>query len=394
MRYLPPVSSPLCVRALAHAGAAAIDGASGRQAIVRVSGMLAQRYGAATVALTDSGTSALILALRAVVPAGGTVALPAYACVDLVAAAVRAGVRVRLYDIDPSTLGPDLESMRQTFQRGAQAVVVAHLYGYPADVVAVRGVADVAGVRVIEDAAQHAGGRLGGVRLGATGPVAVLSFGRGKGTTGGRGGAVMATRGAAPDVAESWQRALEARAIPAGWGDLARAAVQWAFGRPALYGIPASIPALHLGETVYHAAGEPARLSGAAAALVERSLARVDADRVRRAARAWWYTERLEGMPTVRVVHPIAGAEPGYLRFPILDATPGMAGRSPAPRLGVVRSYPRPLGEEPAIAAVLAPREPPMPGARAICERLLTLPTHAAVTDRDAGRVVEWLARR
>jgi hypothetical protein len=28
-------------------------------------------------------------------------------------------------------------------------------------------------------------------------------------------------------------------------------------GRPSIYGIPASIPALHLGETVYHEAGEP-----------------------------------------------------------------------------------------------------------------------------------------
>ena len=48
------------------------------------------------------------------------------------------------------------------------------------------------------------------------------------------------------------------------------------------------------------------------------------------------------------------------------------------------------LNEEPAAAVVLHMREPPMPGARGICSRLFTLPTHAAVTDADAERIVEW----
>ena len=68
---------------------------------------LRARYAATDVVLTDSGTSALILALQALVPAGGTVAYPAYACIDLTAAALGAGMRVRLYDLDPATLSPD-----------------------------------------------------------------------------------------------------------------------------------------------------------------------------------------------------------------------------------------------------------------------------------------------
>jgi dTDP-4-amino-4,6-dideoxygalactose transaminase len=118
----------------------------------------------------------------------------------------------------------------------------------------------------------------------------------------------------------------------------------------------------------------------------------VDADRAARARRAEWYLQRLSGVETVQLTRPIADAEPGYLRFPVLSARSEEALRAAAPALGVVRTYPRPLGEEPAIAAVLRAPEPTiaMPGAQTLCRRLVTLPTHAAVTDADAERVVEW----
>lgn len=403
-RHLPPAASPVSFRALARATVAAARSEKGGAALDRVAQLLRERYRATAIALTDSGTSALVLALRTFLPRGGTVALPAYGCIDLVAAAIRARVQVRLYDIDPSTLGPDLDSLRRTAGRGVDVIVVTPLYGYPVDMSSVRDVGTAAGVQLIEDAAQHAGARVGGVPVGATGPLSVLSFGRGKGTTGGRGGAVFATEAAGPELALSlstWTEGLGAGARKrasdqrAGWGDLGRAAAQWAFGQPAFYAIPASIPALGLGQTVYRPAHEPGRLSRAAATLVESALARADADRAARGQRAAWYRHRLTDVDDVRLVQPIAGAEPGYLRFPILCARSDGGINETAPALGVVRTYPRPLGEEPAIAAVLKTGESTIstPGAQILCCRLLTLPTHASTTDLDAKRVLEWARR-
>ena len=396
-RYLPPVASPVSFRALARATAVAVRRASGDAALGRVTEVLRARYGATAVALTDSGTLALVVGLRSLLPRGGTVALPAYACVDLVAAAIRTPIQVRLYDSDPLTLGPDLDSLRRAVARGVDVIVVAPLYGYPVDMVSVRDIASAAGVQVIEDAAQHAGGRVSGVPVGASGPVTVLSFGRGKGTTGGRGGAVFATDGARPEVVAALSAWIEGAGTRtndrrAGWDDLGRAVAQWAFGRPALYAIPASIPALGLGQTVYRPAPDPGRLSRAAASLVERALTRMDADRDLRAQRAAWYHQRLADDETVQLVQPIAGVQPGYLRFPILSARPDGALHPAAPALGVVRTYPRVLGEEPAIAAILKLGESTIatPGAQTLVRQLLTLPTHAAVTDADAERIVAW----
>jgi dTDP-4-amino-4,6-dideoxygalactose transaminase len=187
-RRQPPVLSPVSSRALVDGVAAAIGLDS--NAHEGVSEDLRKRYRCHDALLTDSGTSALILALRRIAPQG-IVALPAYGCIDLTTAALGAGVRVRLYDIDPVTLSPDLDSVRAALRRGVDAIVVTHLYGYPADMFGVASLAAEAGVPVIEDAAQGAGGTLRGSLLGSIGDVSVLSFGRGKGMTGGSGGALL-----------------------------------------------------------------------------------------------------------------------------------------------------------------------------------------------------------
>jgi dTDP-4-amino-4,6-dideoxygalactose transaminase len=387
-RRQPPVVShvsPSAVLAAARVAARRYAGRVDRGDEV-VRSALSTRYDARAVALTDSGTAALVIAMRLTAPRG-TVALPAYGCVDLIAAAVRARVRVRLYDVDPATLSPDLDSVRQALARGADAVVVAHFYGYPADVPGVRALADAAGARVIEDAAQQAGGRLGSTRLGAFGPLSVLSFGRGKGTTGGRGGALLATAEAGAPVigaVEAVGRGMPPRA--AGWGEVVIAAAQWVLGRPGTYGIAASLPGLHLGETIYHPAGEPGPLSRAAAALVRRGLPRADAERLARARIAESLIGQLARVPSFHPVRAIGGGTPGYLRLPVLDE----AGRRPVPAMGIVRSYPRPLSEEPELAPIIHRGEPDAPGARDICRKLLTLPVHEYVTPADERQMVEW----
>ena len=120
-----------------------------------------------------------------------TVALPAFSCFDVAAAAVRFGRPVRFYDVDPATLGPDPESLRRAVAAGARVVVAASAFGVPVDWELVGHALSGSDALVIEDAAQGHGGRWAGARLGAHGRLGVLSFGRGKGWTGGTGGALL-----------------------------------------------------------------------------------------------------------------------------------------------------------------------------------------------------------
>jgi dTDP-4-amino-4,6-dideoxygalactose transaminase len=375
------VASPLSASDIAGA---VLDTITRRDHGDAVRAVLAREFRASDVLLTDSGTSALVLALRMFAKPGQVVAMPAYACVDLIAAARRADVRVKLFDIDPHTLSPDMDSVRRVLTDGVSALVVAHLYGFPADMPAVMQAARSAGVPVIEDAAQHAGATVAGQPAGSFGDVTVLSFGRGKGTTSGRGGALLFRGGTSLSQLDP----VHGRAGSA--GDIAVAAASWTLGRPSIYGIPASIPSLHLGETVYHEAGEPLGMSLGATAILQRTLPRVRDALLKRRVNAAALRDAADDSRNVDAVRVVATGESGYLRFPILVSD----GVHDDTIIGIARAYPRPLAEEPEIRSIFVQSSEQFPGAGELACRLMTLPTHHMLTQTDTTELNAWLRNR
>lgn len=383
-RWQPPVLSPVSSRALLDGVGAAIGfRRSDQESVISA---LCKRYSSADALLTNSGTSALILALRKAVPRGGTVAFPGYACVDLTTAALGAGIRVRLYDTDPHTLSPDLDSVRRAAGRGVDAIVVAHLYGYPADVPGVENLAAEYGVPVIEDAAQGAGGTLGGNLLGSLGELSVLSFGRGKGMTAGSGGALLVNTLALA----AWTKELRAElgAAPGGGVEVVTLAAQSVLARPSVYRFPASIPALKLGEMVYHPPTEPRPMAAAAAAILQSAL-KIDEREVEyRRIRAKNLLNRIQDAHCISPVAPISGGEPGFLRLAMIDNSGSRLPRAP---IGALRGYPITLGQHAQLQPLLMPGERAGKGAEFLRDRLFTLPTHSRVTQPDLERVAKWL---
>jgi perosamine synthetase len=384
----PPTYSPLQWSALrAGAGAALRRGGDDRAALCA---LLAREFAADGVALFASGTQALQTALlEARESVGGgpdvTVALPAFTCFDVATAAVGAGLRIALYDVDPTTLAPDLDSLTSVLADGVPIVVAAPLFGLPVDWEAVRDCAAATGALIIEDAAQGSGASWHGRPLGGLGDTSVLSFGRGKGWTGGGGGALL-TRGsgALPLARNGRDLGAELRA-------LTLAAAQWAFGRPALYGIPAALPWLGLGETRYRDPVAPRALPRAAAGLLLRAAPAARREAAERRQRAEQLREAISGSPRVRLIQPVAGGVPGYLRLPIRvkGGLDGVANAQMARRLGAARSYPSPLGELPAVRQRLVGdkgRWSP-PGAVELARELITLPTHSLLSAREVDQL-------
>ena len=354
-----------------------------------VAGELCRRYDVTDALLTDSGTAALVMALRAFAGRGGVVAYPGYGCIDLTAAAVRAGVQVRLYDLDPVTLSPDLESVRKVIRRGVDAIVVAHLYGYPADVGGVQELASKAGIPVIEDAAQAGGGTLRGTRLGGIADISILSFGRGKGVTAGSGGALLLRPGAFAERTLPPQFELE----PArrGGHEVTALAAQWILARPFLYRIPAAIPALKLGEMVYRPAPEPRAMSPVAASMLPDALGMEETEVARRRARATNILSSIGEARRLLPIRSIAGGESGYLRLALLDRTGDVL---PRESLGAVRGYPMALDQHQQLGPLLVSNEKSGTGSATLRDRLFTVPTHSRVRDVDVARLIAWIAER
>jgi len=359
----------------------------------RLVSTLSQRYPCERVVLTGSGTQALDLAIRLGLGAGragAPVALPAYSCFDVVTAAAGAGAPVLFYDLDPETLTPDMDDLRRALGRGARAVVIASLFGFPVDWDTVGAHCAEAGAVLIEDAAQGLGSVWGGREGGTFGDLTVLSFGRGKGWTGGGGGGLlMRVRG------QGMEEVPEIHLLPprtgAGPRGAAATLAQWGFGRPSLYGLPSSLPWLGLGETAYEDPVPPRAISAFSAALAaatgEAALAEVACRRRRvEALRDLVTSSRDAGF--LRIVSPLAGGESSYLRFPVLSnpvSLPVLDTRA-ARSLGIMRGYPRCLPELPAAKELSRGSARRFPGAEELSRELFTVPTHSLLGPRDLAR--------
>lgn len=380
--WLPPVHSP--IRA---AGALRALARPGRSAAEALEQLLAHRFDADEVVLCGSGTQALQLALefaRRETERDG-VLLPAFTCYDLVSAAVGAAMRPIFYDLHPDTLLPRADSVERAAAERPAAMVAVHHFGFLTPLDSLKPLAS-AGGWLIEDAAQAQGGAIGGRRLGSLAPLSVLSFGRGKGWTGGGGGALLLRHqaaGAARDLKAMLAPPRSAATV------LGRLGAQWLLARPGLYALPASLPGIGLGETRYVPPVPPAALSPAVAGQIMVNASAAEAEAETRRERARRLRTRLAGIPRLQM--PPERGEPGYLRLPARiagQATQEILSRS-ASRLGIVATYPRPL---PSLAAERdRVRSEDTPGASALARELFTLPTHRHVGQRHMDRIVRFL---
>jgi dTDP-4-amino-4,6-dideoxygalactose transaminase len=360
-----------------------------RHAPEELASLLRAEYSADEVHLCASGTDALQVAIESArneLGRDAIVALPAFSCFDVASAAIGAAGPFALYDIEPESLAPDLSSLDRALTLGARIAVVAPLYGIPVDWNTLEALASTHGALLIEDAAQGHGASYRNAPLGSLGDISTLSFGRGKGWTGGAGGAVL--------FRDRKVSGTEQGRVPVGAsiGTAARLAVQWGLGRPWVYGLPRRLPGLSLGETVYHDPRPAMPMGGAIAAAVLASRKASLRESGLRRENAEWLRNLLGEQPALRAVACRAGADglSGYLRFPVL-AREGMRGfREPAAavRLGVAQSYPAPLATLPRLAPLIVGQSE-WPGAKQLSAKLITLPAHSLLSKRDRARLAD-----
>lgn len=367
----------------------------GRDPRETLSAVLSERYRALDCTLTASGTHALHLALLTAKALRGDlpVLLPAYTCYEVATAAVGADVRVALYDLDPRTLAPDWDSVRTAARQGTAAIVVAPLFGLPLDWHAARSIADELDAFLIADAAQAHGSSWDGRPVGCVGDLTVLSFGRGKGWTGGGGGALLRRQ-----ISESPTRPT-GLARPGVRGECKTAislAAQCVLGRPNLYGVPAALPSLGLGETIYHEPTFPAAMTRTSAAMLIANEKTSDREVSQRRNNSMRYMQMLsQRMPSDALIGAAFDGSSGALRFPL--RVPGgwsALRKTDAPGLGAAPGYPAPLGDLPALRKLRTDVGRTRPGAEVLARELVTLPTHSLVSEREMrelARIVSGL---
>jgi dTDP-4-amino-4,6-dideoxygalactose transaminase len=133
--------------------------------------------GAAHGIATSSGTSALHLALVAagVRPGDEVITVP-FTFVATVAAIEYAGATPVFVDIEDRHYTMDPAQIEAAITPRTKAIVPVHLYGQPADMDAINGIARACGLVVVEDAAQAHGAKYGDRYAGALGDFGCFSF--------------------------------------------------------------------------------------------------------------------------------------------------------------------------------------------------------------------------
>lgn len=384
LRWQLPVWSPLTL------GAVAAGISPGADALTELERRIREEYGSPGVLLTGSGTIALALAYLASAAQGvrPRIALPAWACPDLMTAADAVDAEVVLYDLDPGTLAPDLDSLRSVLRSQPTAVVVAHWFGLPVDVRPIAELIWSAGAQLIDDAAQGVGASVRSRPVGTGGDYGILSFGRGKGRTGGGGGALLVNTSEAAGRLNHITSLL----VPARGGakSLLPLLGQWAFGRPSLYGLPIRVPALRLGQTVYLPAPELQRMDPSAARVLARVWDLSTEEVGIRGANAERWRGLLHQVRDVAIYEAPPDSAAGWLRYPIMVAN-GLVSSFRNSRMsqhGVSAGYPSLLCDLPLRAGRRLISTDTFSGALLLSQNLFALPVHRRVRGGDVREIM------
>ncbi len=348
---------------------------------------ICQNFSVRHAVFVSSGRAALSVlfsALQRLYPDKNEVALPAYTSFSVPSAVVNAGLRVALYDLDESTLSPNPQSLRDCISDKTLCIVFCHLYGYPCDMDAVREIASAKGIPIIDDAAQAMGAKYRGAYVGTLGTAGIFSLSRGKNITTVDGGIIVTDD---DRLAETLHKIDLPQ--PSGTDRMAiyfKAFILSILLHPRVYWFPLRLPFLHIGASVFNPRFERQRLIPFQAGIGQKMLARLAEINRKRAEIAKTLRTRLkEGG---HCVHQVDGAEAVYLRLPVYHGTVTIRDK---PELGVVKSYPLPLGAIPALQAHLVAPDNSYPVAQMLADTILTLPTHEFVKDSDIDTIREYI---
>lgn len=185
--------------------------------VAELESKIAHIVGAKHGVATTSATSALHLALQVMgLERGDEVILPSFTCMANANAVVIAGGVCRFADIEPRTYNLDAADIERRLTPKTRAIMMVDQIGLPADLDAIRAVAQKHGLLLVDDAATAFGATYKGKPLGGHGVTTCYSFHPRKMITTGEGGMMMT------DNDEWAERARVLRSTGASVSDLAR----------------------------------------------------------------------------------------------------------------------------------------------------------------------------
>jgi perosamine synthetase len=391
-RYVAPAGAPLRLRDLAGAARVFVTpGDHGAALAARVAAQVGAPY-AAVVSTGRAGLCLLMQALADLRRDRDEVIVPSYTCFSVPASIIKAGLRPRIVDIDPATLDYDHAQLAgQGFSR-VLAIVATNLYGLPNDLPRLARLAAEVDAFLVDDAAQSLGATMGGRACGTWGDAGLFSLDKGKNVSAIDGGILVTGNEAIADGLRRRVAALPAPHLPETLLDGVKLAAYASLLHPSLYWLPNSVPQLGLGTTPFTLDYPVQRQSRLLASVGLIAIERLEWLTEQRRTRARALMASLVGLPGIRGIVPVEGAEPAWLRYPVLFDDPAVRDEAIAALrargIGATGSYPLALADVPELREYASAGAS---GGRHVASRVLTLPTHPYVSEADVDVTVRTL---
>jgi dTDP-3-amino-3,4,6-trideoxy-alpha-D-glucose transaminase len=305
-----------------------------------------------------NGTDALTIALRALgVGPGDEVVCPSFTFFATAEAIANVGARPVFCDVDPATACVTAETMDRAVTERTRALVPVHLFGNVAPVGELREL----GLPVLEDAAQAAGATMEGRRAGSLGHAATFSFFPSKNLPCLGDGGAIATNDEEVAAAARTLRFHGSR-----------------------------------DKQTFEDVGYNSRLDEVQAAVLRALLEELDEwNEARRAAAAAYDRHGLREIPGLRVLEPVAGADPAHHLFVVVHENADELAAALGERGIQARGYyRRPVHLQPAMhdfGDVAAIETLELPATDDLAAGNLALPMGTDLRDEEVGEVVAAL---
>lgn len=133
--------------------------------------------GAKHAVAVNSGTDALVIALKALgIASGDEVITTPFTFFATAEAIAMVGAVPVFADIEEDTYNIDPQKIEEKITTKTKAILPVHIFGQPADMASIKKIADKYNLYIVEDACQAVGASIGNTKVGTIGNAACFSF--------------------------------------------------------------------------------------------------------------------------------------------------------------------------------------------------------------------------
>ncbi len=320
------------------------------------------------------------------------VLIPSFCSSDYQKVITGIGLTPRRYDVDPQTLAADIDSLQSKSFDDALAVIAVNVLGYSSDMERLETVCTSQDVFLLEALGYGLGTEYAGRRLGTFGDCSILNFQQGKPIP--IGGGMVVSQNPKLTFSDTGRSSVSP--------NIAALGGYMVFSYPSMYGMyrnggeriaslvigtdrPSTHPESKENVTYVPPFKTISNFQGEIGCRVFECLSE---HRNQRAETAHWYSERLDGVDGISLLSPVAGlSNHPYVRYPLLVESQSLRKHlhEELVRVGIQSSM---MYDWPVIDT------DQFPGGATLQNRLLTVPTHPYVTERDRRRVVQSIVQK